>query len=244
MTARTVVRQTTPADFVRIGEFCQRVYPDVKPWTPALLAAHLEVFPEGQFVAEDVTRGVVVGMAASLRIRWDDYNVHQSWREFTENGTFANHDPEGRTLYGAEVMVDPTLQRSGVGSKLYAARRELVERLGLLRIRAGARLRGYGKVAHRMSAEDYVVRVIRGEMKGPTLSFQLKHGFRVIAVVSDYLKQDPESLGYAAVIEWINEQVVDPEALAARDKRFTVPPPSVRAHDAQPPSRGRSRSVR
>jgi hypothetical protein len=43
-----------------------------------------------------------------------------------------------------------------------------------------------------------------GSIFDATLSFQLRRGFRVLAVVGGYLKNDPESLGYAAVIEWQN----------------------------------------
>jgi hypothetical protein len=37
-----------------------------------------------------------------------------------------------------------------------------------------------------------------------TLSFQLAQGFRVLGVVRHYIEADPESLGFAAVIEWMN----------------------------------------
>lgn len=182
---------------------------------------HLRVFPEGQFVAEREGYPEIVGMAASLIIRWDDYEPTASLRDFTDSGTFANHDPaRGRTLYGAEVMVDPRLQRSGVGAAIYRARRELAMRLGLLRRRAAARLRGYHRYAHRMSAEEYVQRVVRGEIKGPTLSFQLREGFHVIQVVPGYLKADPESLGYAALIEWLNPALAGEADYAGRDPRF------------------------
>lgn len=223
------VERTRPEHFAGIEELCRRVYPESPPWTHDLLSSHLAVFPEGQLVA--IERGPgddgrVVGMAASLVIKWDDYDIASSWREFTDHGRFSNHDPvHGRTLYGAEVMVDPTLQRRGIGGKLYAARRELVESLGLLRIRAGARLRGYGTYAERMTPEQYVIAVIRSEIKGPTLTFQLRHGFEVIAVVSGYLRHDPESLGYAAVIEWLNETVARPEDYAAQPDAFKAPTP-------------------
>ena len=80
----------------------------------------------------------VVGMAASLIVDWEDYNMLENWEQFTADGMFTNHDPKhGHTLYGAEVIVDPTLQHHGIGDKLYAARRGLTESLQLLRIRAG-----------------------------------------------------------------------------------------------------------
>jgi GNAT superfamily N-acetyltransferase len=200
-----VVRCTRPEDFAGIITLCGDVYPGVPGWTAELLASHLAVFPEGQLVATEGPGGTVVGMAASLIVLWDDYSVTTTWRDFTDNGRFTNHDPaHGRTLYGAEVMVHPRRQGMGIGGQLYAARAALVRRLGLLRIRAGARLRGFHRYAATLSPEEYVARVVRGELRDPTLSFQLRQGFRVLAVVSGYLRYDPESGGNAAVIEWLN----------------------------------------
>lgn len=210
LSAPVAVRQTRPEDFEGIIELNREVYPDSPTWTPNQLESHLRIFPEGQLVALEPGTKRVVGMAASLIVLWDEYELHDSWRDFTDGGMFTNHDPErGRTLYGAEIMVRPSVQGTGVGKLIYAARRELTVRLGLLRIRAGARLRGYSAHAGRMTALEYVNAVVAGEIGDPTLSFQLREGFSVIGVVSNYLRYDPESLGYAAVIEWINPAAPD-----------------------------------
>ena len=202
---------------------CREVYTSGAPWNEDQLTSHLRVFPEGQFVAVEAPAERVVGMAASLSVYWDDYDMKSSWRDFTDHGMFTNHDPvHGRTLYGAEVMVHPSMQGRGIGSQIYRARRDLVRRLGLLRIRAGARLRGYHSHSGRMSPEEYVIAVIRGDLTDPTLSFQLRHDFHVMGVVSDYLRHDPESLGYAAVIEWINTEVAKAEDYAGQDPRFQI----------------------
>jgi len=216
-----LVRQTEPKDFPEIIALSKAVYSFPPYWNATLLSSHLKVFPEGQFVAIDSASGKLVGMAASLIIRWDDYELDGSWKDFTDGGLFTNHDPDrGRTLYGGEIMVSPAVQRGGIGSAIYAARRRLVEDLKLPRIRAGARLRGYYRYADQMSPEDYAIKVIRGEVKGMTLAFQLKHGFRVLAVVADYLPGDPESLGHVAVIEWINEKVASPTDHGPRNPKF------------------------
>ncbi|HUF29499.1 MAG TPA: GNAT family N-acetyltransferase [Gemmatimonadaceae bacterium] len=208
-----LIRGTRRDDFEGIIGLTREVYRGSQPWNTEQLASHLEVFPGGQFVAVEAATGVIVGMAASLIVLWDDYDVTDSWRDFTASGMFTNHDPEnGRTLYGAEVMVLPERRRLGIGRKLYAARRSLVERLGLLRIRAGARLRGYHSYADRLSAQDYVTRVQRGEIADPTLNFQLGQGFTILAVVPGYLRNDSESLGWAAVIEWLNPNIVPLDA--------------------------------
>lgn len=215
------VRNTLAEDIPHLIELSSAVYTGSPPWTADQLTSHLEVFPEGQFVAIAPETGLIVGMAASLIVFWDDYEMESNWREFTDHGTFRNHDPaHGRTLYGAEIMVRPDVQGRGIGKALYQARRELTERLGLLRIRAGARLRDYHRYAAEITAEEYVAKVLQGEIRDRTLSFQLRRGFAVLAVVSGYLRHDPESLGFAAVIEWLNPAVARPEDYAARNARF------------------------
>lgn len=202
---KIIVRQTEEKDFPQIIELSKQIYREKSAWTTRELASHLKIFPQGQFVAVETETQKIVGMAASLIVLWDDYEIRDSWEDFTDDGMFTNHDAEnGRTLYGAEVMVSPEVRRQGVGKKLYDARRKLVEDLGLLRIRAGARLRNYHRCAKRFSAPEYVAKILKGEIKDPTLSFQLKQDFKVIAVVSSYLPDDPECLGKAAIIEWIN----------------------------------------
>ncbi|HUG27646.1 MAG TPA: GNAT family N-acetyltransferase [Gemmatimonadales bacterium] len=214
------IRQTRPEDFPGIIRICLAVYPESRPWREDQLASHLNVFPDGQLVAvtEDER---VVGVASSLIIYWNDYDTTEGWADFTDRGMFTNHDPEqGRTLYGAEVMVDPAEQGYGIGHMLYAARREIARRCGLLRIRAGARLRGFGTYADALDADAYVRKVVRGELGDPTLSFQLKEDFHVLALVPKYLGSDPESQGYAAVIEWLNREVATPEEVAEAERRW------------------------
>ena len=216
---RIETRRTEARDFDAIGELCHRVYPDTRPWTSDELGSHRHVFPEGQFVAIDRENGRVVGMCASLIVRWDDYGDLDSWDAFTARGTFANHDAGwGRTLYAAEAIVDPTLQGHGIGGHLYAARRALVHELRLLRIRGGSRLRGYHDHTD-LDVDEYVRRVVHAELHDPTLSFQLHEGFHVLAVVPHYLERDPETLGFAALIEWLNPDLVEPHHHADRPTR-------------------------
>jgi hypothetical protein len=215
------LRNTAPRDFDGITDLCRRIYPDTPPWSAEQLSSHLQVFPEGQFVAVYGSEEVVVGMSASLIVDWEDYKMLDSWEQFTADGMFTNHDPQrGRTLYGAEVIVDPTLQHHGIGDKIYTSRRQLTESHRLLRIRAGSRLRGYCRCAQTLNPEEYVVAVVEGVEYDPTLSFQLKEGFHALAVVPHYLTDDPESLGYAAVIEWLNPELIRPEHIAGRPTRF------------------------
>ena len=111
-----VIRQTRENDFSQIIELSRKIYREKSAWTERELSSHLEVFPEGQFVADDRSSGKIAGMSASLIVLWEDYEIQENWEDFTANGLFTNHDPEsGRTLYGAEVMVSTDFGAAGSG---------------------------------------------------------------------------------------------------------------------------------
>ena len=179
-----------------------RVYPTIPTWQPAKLLDQLAMFPQGQVVAE--RDGVLVGYAGSLVVAWDDWAEAHTWQEITGAGTFEHHNPAGRTLYGAEVFVDPQLQGSGVGHLLYQARRKICKAMNLRRIIACGRLPGYSQHAQALSAEGYAQRVVWGDLRDPVLSFQLREGFSYCGVIKGYIPEDDESCGYASIIVWLN----------------------------------------
>lgn len=220
------IRNTKLSDYENIVKICKSIYPDSQPWNLQQITSHLELYPEGQFVVESEDDKKIVAMSASLVIRWDDYEFNSNWKVFTDSGKFTNHNPTtGRTLYGAEVMVHPDYQGQGIGKLIYKAREDLVKKQKLLRIRAGARLRGYAIHAQNLSPDEYVIEVIKGKLFDATLTFQLKRGFNVLGVVSDYLLNDPESLGYAAVIEWLNPEIAKPEDFELGEKKYRIKGP-------------------
>lgn len=215
------LRNTQTRDFDGIGDLCRRVYPETSPWNPEQLASHLRIFPDGQFVAVHGEAERVVGMTASVIVHWDDYDMFDNWDEFTARGTLANHDAtRGHTLYGVEAIVDPALQGHGLGHRIIVNQKELARKLGLRRMRGGARLRDYHHHAREMTAADYVIAVVHGELVDHTLTFHLHEDFHVLAVVPHYLSDDSETLGWAALVEWLNPDVVRPHHYADRPTRF------------------------
>ncbi len=215
------IRNTETRDFGGIGDLCRRVYPETPPWNPTQLESHLHVYPEGQFVGVYGEEERVVGMSSSLVIHWDSYDMFDSWEVFTANGMLTNHDPvRGHTLYGNEVIVDPTLQGHGLGHQLLSAQKDLARRTQLRRMRGGARLRDYHTHARQMKAPDYVVAVVHGQLVDHTLTFHLHEQFHIMAVVPHYLCDDSETLGYAALVEWLNPETVLPEHYTDRPIRY------------------------
>lgn len=199
---KVTVRATQPGDVDALLQLQARVYPTIAPWQRDHLARQLAVFPEGQLVAEINQR--IVGCASSLIILWDEWADEHTWHDITAAGTFSTHNPQGLTLYGAEVFVDPSLRGQRVGHRLYEGRRQLCRRLNLRRIIACGRLPGYRALADQMPVELYVKKVLWGDLVDPVLSFQLREGFRFCGIMSDYLPEDVDSCGQASLIAWVN----------------------------------------
>jgi len=61
---------------------------------------------------------------------------------------------------------------------------------------------------------------VHGQLLDHTLTFHLHEDFHVLAVVPHYLSDDSETLGWAALVEWLNPDVVRPHHYADRPTRF------------------------
>lgn len=207
------VRPMRSADIPEVIALQTRVFPGMAPWKDAQLESHLHHFPEGQLVAE-IPDGQLVGSASALVVLWADYDDMAPWKELTGAGYFTTHNPHGKTLYGADIGVDPAVRGQGVGQKLLEARKALVAAHALKRMIAGGRIPGYARLATQMSAEQYVEEVLSGQRHDPVLSFQLANGFVVRGVIPDYLGFDQESRGYATLIEWVAPDALAPQQVA------------------------------
>jgi predicted amidohydrolase/GNAT superfamily N-acetyltransferase len=203
----------TPGDIPEVIDLQRRVFPGMPPWREDQLARHLEIFPEGQLVVSDQA-GRMLGSASSLIIDWDDYAESAQWAAITGQGTFDTHNPLAKTLYGAEMGVDPDARGQGVGTLLYDARKQLIKDRGLKRLLTGGRIPGYAAMADRMTPKEYVAEVVAGKREDPALTFQLKNGLVVLDVVADYT-QDIESRGFATVLEWLNPEYTSSVSLQA-----------------------------
>jgi GNAT superfamily N-acetyltransferase len=210
------IRLMEPADYAAITELCRVVYPHDTPYTAEELAEHRAVYPQGQFVVEHEPTGRAVGVHFTLRLRFIDFHLDDSWDVLTARGTFADHDPAGHTLYGADVFVSPEHQHHGLAHALTDATRGLVVAEELWRMVGGSRLPGYSAVAATLPADEYVHEVVAGERTDPVLSAHLKDGWQVVKPIRGYLQHDPESAGWAAVIQWVNPECPPPPEFSLR----------------------------
>lgn len=199
---RLRVRPLTLADFEAVTALQRACFPGMPTWTREQFESQLQTFAEGQIGVE--LEGRLVASSSSLILEFAEYSDWHDWRRIADRGYIRNHDPEGDTLYGIEIMVDPEFRGMKLARRLYDARKALVRARDLARIIIGGRIPGYGEHADRMTATEYVARVIRKELHDPVLTAQLANGFVLKRLIPDYLPSDEASRGYATFLEWVN----------------------------------------
>lgn len=90
-----------------------------------------------------------------------------------------------------------------MGGKLIEARYNLARSLNLRGMVAGSLIIDYHKVAHEVSARQYVAEVIAGTRFDTNLTKQLKKGFKVVGLIPNYSDAET-SLGWGVEMIWEN----------------------------------------
>jgi predicted amidohydrolase/ribosomal protein S18 acetylase RimI-like enzyme len=203
---QVVVRNLRPDDWERIVALQQCCFPGMPTSLRDEFESQLKRFPEGQIGVE--YQGELVASSSSLILDFEMYRDVDNLDVISDYGRIGTHNPDGTTLYGIEIMVDPRYRGYKLARRLYDARKRLVRERNLMRIVVGGRIPGYAQHAATMTARDYIDKVIDRSLFDPVLTVQLNNGFVVKRLIPGYLTMDVESRGNAALLEWANVDYV------------------------------------
>ena len=205
MASDTITIDTIKPEYAKALEQLQRdCFPTLAAeelMTAAHFLNHCRLFPEGNFVA--LSGDSVVGLGSGFLIDFDFDHAQHSFQEIIAGGSYSHHKPQGAWYYGGDISVHPGFRRRGIGSRLYAARKAIVRRLNRRGIVAGGLIPDYADFKPQMTVKEYVDRVVGGELRDSTLSFQLGRGFVVRGLLEDYI-EDSASDNWATLIVWEN----------------------------------------
>lgn len=165
---------------------------------------HIEIFPQGQFVAIDAYSGHIVGCTSSMLCKFDDMPpAHHSWYDITDHGWLTPHQPDGNWLYFVDSCVHPSYQGRGIGKQMTHALFELCRHLNRRGMIGGSLIMNYAKFAGNMTPHHYVQEVVAGTIFDNNLTKQIKMGFRVEGLLPGYVPDD-STQGYGVQIVWEN----------------------------------------
>lgn len=184
-------------DLARLQRTCFPTLAEEERFKSEHYRKHMELFDDGQFAVLD--GGRVIGATTTLRLHFDFDHVDHTFAEIIQGGWLTSHDPEGEWLYGADLAVDPAYRGRGIATALYAARQEVVWRLGLKGQVTAGMIPGYGPLKDRMAAEEYYAGVLSGKFRDATLSMQIGVGFEPHKLLANYLN-DPVCDNYSVLL--------------------------------------------
>lgn len=171
-------------------------------WKEEHLHRHLQIFPEGQFLA--LHGQVVVASASSTLISEKNWLAQRTWEETVGGPFLSTFDPNGTTLYGLDISVHPDFREKGVGRYLYKMRFDLLMSLKLVRYGTACRLPDYRSVHAenpQLTVESYAKSVDQGNRTDRTMTPLLSYGLRFLGVTHGFM-EDYESDNAAALLEW------------------------------------------
>jgi GNAT superfamily N-acetyltransferase len=201
-----VLRNICNDDIPKIVAIQRKSYPEVAAgqlYIPFFLENHISLFRDGQFCVE--LDGEIIASATCLMVSLEPEYAEHTWHDIILEYGNPHSKPAagGDSLYVDDIVTHPDFRRLGIGTLLFNARKQVASKYNLRRIIGGGRIPNYGEYANKISAQAYVEKVKSGQIYDPVLTFQIRNGFKVIKVLSNYL-YDPSSLNYATFIEWIN----------------------------------------
>ncbi|HPF34786.1 MAG TPA: GNAT family N-acetyltransferase [Candidatus Krumholzibacteria bacterium] len=199
---RTVVRPLVLKDYDDLVAMARLCFPGMETWAREEFESQLRIFPEGQICVE--IDGRLAASASSLILSYAPSLAWHDWKAVADGGSIRNHDLRGDTLYGIEIMVHPEFRGMKLSRRLYDRRKELCRERNLARMIIGGRIPGYGAQRERMSAREYIEKVLDRAVYDPVLTAQLANGFSVQGLIPHYYPEDQSSGGYATFLEWTN----------------------------------------
>ncbi len=202
------IRPLKNCDYEELIKLQQLCFPGMQTWKKEQIESQLDIFPEGQICIEINKK--IVASSSSLIIDFDLYNESDNWQTLSDSGYITNHDTDAETLYGIEIMVHPAYRSMKLARRLYDARKDIAKKYNLKNIVIGGRIPNYINYQKKLSAREYVEKVMSKDIFDPVLTSQLANGFVLKRIIASYLTSDKESGGYATLLEWSNIDYIPP----------------------------------
>jgi len=197
------IKNAEEKDLDSVVELENAIWPEGIRASREKFESRLEIFPQGFFLA--YKNRELIGVSTSEIITYDPDHPPTSWKEVTCDGYIREHNPQGNALYVVSVGA---ISRSGGGSALIKAQKNLTQKLNLRFLVLGARIPGYDSYCRRkgeIAIEDYV-NLKRGDdqLLDGELRFYTRNGLKLGKIVLNYMEDDKESRNYGAIMVWEN----------------------------------------
>lgn len=198
----TVLTEERCAAVAELIQICFPQMPESDQYTESDLLEMAEVFPAGTIVMLDGDK--VIGMGTGIFVDVDFDNLPGTEHEVLYNAEEESlHDDDGDYYYGSDIAVHPDYRGRGLSREIYNRRKALVTDNNKKGFVAAGVLPGYEHHKATTDVHTYLEKVKSGELFDPTLSVQMRNGFKPVRPLKDYFIY-PKSDNWSVLIVWEN----------------------------------------
>ena len=183
-------------------ELCFPDMPEEDQYSAEELEGMVELFPMGTPIVLDGERPIGMGTGIFTDLDFDNMPATENELLYDEDDV-CRHNPDGAYYFGSDIAVHPDYRGRGIARQIYNWRKQQVIDHNKRGFAAAAVLPGYADHRGKLTIHDYVAKVVAKELFDPTLSVQLRNGFRVVKLLHEFFVF-PRSDNWSALIVWDN----------------------------------------
>lgn len=161
----------------------------------------VKILPEGTIIALEGDK--VVGMGSGIFVDLDFNHLPPTEDDLVATALQTNQRTSGDYYYGTDMAVHPDYRGRGIGRAIYTRRKAVVKQYNKKGFAAAVVLPGFVNHKDEVDIHQYVSKVVAGELFDPTLSVQLRNGFKVVRLLHNFF-DDPRTDNWSVLICWQN----------------------------------------
>ena len=194
------IRKYTPSDYNELLAILDDCYAgmDIEYGSEQDFTTLSNLFADGQLLAE--CDGRVAGVILSLPVRFDDFNVIPVMAQLYDPAQFSTLSKDADSLFALEILVKNDYKRRGIGRSMNKAITEVLTTHGFKAFIGVSRMPGYAAHKDKLTAEEYISKVVGNELGDPSLSYNCSNNMLPARAIAGYFPPDVQSAGYGALV--------------------------------------------